>query len=1321
MGFLSRFFKKEKKDKDKKNEIAENPVLPRIPAQEPLSNIEKNSKYSADLKKVNIPKQKIIHDVTLNENKSNEVEYNSVKIQSIVDELIYEYNSEDAYDEQRRKLMDRFLTSLLFLQNKKRKEKKSSLEEFIKMLSIVKINKLYGQDGFDYTGFDRDGYDRKGFDIEGFNRRGFNKAGFDQNGFDTFGYNEKCLDSDALDVHGFDVFGFDKNGYDADGFNKLGVNKYGHSRNEYDEDGYLIATGFNDAGFNRYNLNFEGFDADGFNEFGFDKNGFGRDGYNKDGYDIEGYNSEGYNRIGYDRKGYNHSGFDVDGLDRNGFDFEGYDLAGYNAEGYDRDGYDREGLDRYGHNEEYNKFLNNKLEDINAISVGDILFSPIYGEMEVIFRQGNYCGFISSRLKDKPRRSTESIQVYLSQNPAKKVYTEKYGELSLFNLDNKDFAIGNGFLKEVKRYALNKTTVGTYLYFEMPNDWMRAEENFQLSEFEKESKFLREVHDYIKNYYFTALKRKIKDKVNNQLKKENPMHFLTMSHNHLYDYTEQKEYSQISGEIERKAYSGSITINGKKMYIGDHGIPEKNIIDWADKRSQYFYQHQMFLADKSIQIEQIRHYILMYDHLFMYYDAFDKNLGLQIHDELLTKVLMAHRNDKQVTNIIESIQSEQFEIIKQDMNQNLLVQGCAGSGKTMILFHRLYHVLYNNPNFSIENVILLSPTNLLVNQTDVLAKQLRVQDVAKFTVPNFILHIYKSYLDQQEGLQDVIQSINFNENIEPSYFKKDYLDSKINSVQEKIMSKKFTVYQSQKVYRALSNIKKILIGSKNDFEDLELNKVVDIYYEAINLCKNLSLNNLDVLKESLSNNVSTYNEVESLLKTIEIFEELNIFDLQPQTSKSFFGNTKSYEKRIEKCKEYIFPLRKLVRRLDLDALIQMNFKNPKDFVKYVMENSESLKRMDNERIHEILKEIVNLEQWKMDEIYYYCLDCLDERDRLDSAIKTVEYLKTSNRIGTFDYIVNDKLVGSRIDDYKKLKSIFDLFDLVHFHDTIFKHYSIRYGIQDPFEMIELYLHLEDMKCRLNAFKKGNVNRYILDIIYNEIKPDDSIYNLNNIVSYSELFAITYVLSHFLGPVTNEKLLILVDEFQDLSSEEIHLLQANMPNGIFNYYGDVLQCMNEKGTHNQDEIDKLFPDVNQYKLMVNYRNTMEITNFVNDILDSNSKMIATGVKGSVSHIHLEKNEIGDKILSHIKTNDRVAFIVKDKNSVSKTLLKQINAIDIARNKTNNIPRGKMILYSVNEAKGLEFETVLVDDRNMNINEKYVAYTRALNTLFLVKQS
>ena len=43
---------------------------------------------------------------------------------------------------------------------------------------------------------------------------------------------------------------------------------------------------------------------------------------------------------------------------------------------------------------------------------------------------------------------------------------------------------------------------------------------------------------------------------------------------------------------------------------------------------------------------------------------------------------------------------------------------------------------------------------------------------------------------------------------------------------------------------------------------------------------------------------------------------------------------------------------------------------------------------------------------------------------------------------------------------------------------------------------------------------------------------------------------------------------------------------------------------------------------------------------------------------------------------------------------------------------------MYKRQVYESKGLEFTCVVVSDKNMTVNEKYIAYTRALKELAIV---
>ena len=102
-------------------------------------------------------------------------------------------------------------------------------------------------------------------------------------------------------------------------------------------------------------------------------------------------------------------------------------------------------------------------------------------------------------------------------------------------MENKDFAFGPSFLKEYKRYSLNENYIGKYLYFEMPSDWMRAEEYFDIDIYEEEVSHLKNVYTYIHDYYLKELKQNIQKQVENDRSKENPMHFTNMTNNHLHE------------------------------------------------------------------------------------------------------------------------------------------------------------------------------------------------------------------------------------------------------------------------------------------------------------------------------------------------------------------------------------------------------------------------------------------------------------------------------------------------------------------------------------------------------------------------------------------------------------------------------------------------------------------------------------------------------------------------------------------------------------------------------------------------------------------
>lgn len=116
-----------------------------------------------------------------------------------------------------------------------------------------------------------------------------------------------------------------------------------------------------------------------------------------------------------------------------------------------------------------------------------------------------------------------------------------------------------------------------------------------------------------------------------------------------------------------------------------------------------------------------------------------------VSDPFLIKILKAKRNVQSIGNIISTIQDNQNNIITQELNENIIVQGCAGSGKTMVLLHRLSYLLYNNKNLELNRIKIITPNNLFKGSINKLAKELELDTIEMLSVDEYLLQNIKSY------------------------------------------------------------------------------------------------------------------------------------------------------------------------------------------------------------------------------------------------------------------------------------------------------------------------------------------------------------------------------------------------------------------------------------------------------------------------------------------------------------------------------------------------------------------------------------------------
>lgn len=172
--------------------------------------------------------------------------------------------------------------------------------------------------------------------------------------------------------------------------------------------------------------------------------------------------------------------------------------------------------------------------------------------------------------------------------------------------------------------------------------------------------------------------------------------------------------------------------------------------------------------------------------------------------------------------------------------------------------------------------------------------------------------------------------------------------------------------------------------------------------------------------------------------------------------------------------------------------------------------------------------------------------------------------------------------------------------------------------------------------------------------------------------------------------------LFVDEGQDYYFNEYKLL-AECTRAKINVYGDENQQLDpDRGIGDFDKLSALW-DIKRYSLNENYRNAREITEYVNKLLGM-----------SVTSLGLEGGSVRELPLCALSSeldgagDDRVAVIYSADDTATCEFLQ------------NAVPQE--LLYTVSQAKGMEYERVYACGK-MTDAEKYVAYTRALDKLYI----
>lgn len=190
---------------------------------------------------------------------------------------------------------------------------------------------------------------------------------------------------------------------------------------------------------------------------------------------------------------------------------------------------------------------------------------------------------------------------------------------------------------------------------------------------------------------------------------------------------------------------------------------EPLIIDWRAPVASIYYEGRLGNVTYEAQGGKVtgslklkRNYTVEEGNLLDFFD-----MDITTNDEVL-QASLCNSADERLKDIVTTIQAEQNRIIRASLDQPLIVQGVAGSGKTTIALHRIAYLIYTyEKSFKPEQFLIITPNSLFLNYISEVLPELGVEQVEQTTFARFCLDLLKmknTILGPEEKLQRLLQA-----------------------------------------------------------------------------------------------------------------------------------------------------------------------------------------------------------------------------------------------------------------------------------------------------------------------------------------------------------------------------------------------------------------------------------------------------------------------------------------------------------------------------------------------------------------------------------
>lgn len=176
------------------------------------------------------------------------------------------------------------------------------------------------------------------------------------------------------------------------------------------------------------------------------------------------------------------------------------------------------------------------------------------------------------------------------------------------------------------------------------------------------------------------------------------------------------------------------------------------VCDWRAPISSLFYDYDVGQASFMAPVGKIHgdllrknQYKIKNGKLLYMIDS-----DIVINDDILQKELSMNANAR-LKSIVTTIQKEQNAIIRNEKDRILVIQGCAGSGKTSVALHRVAYLLYHHrKHLSAKQVLILSPNPVFSEYISHILPELGEENILEMSFDLYAYKQLKKYKDTED-------------------------------------------------------------------------------------------------------------------------------------------------------------------------------------------------------------------------------------------------------------------------------------------------------------------------------------------------------------------------------------------------------------------------------------------------------------------------------------------------------------------------------------------------------------------------------------------